>query len=186
MLEGLLGKANGNNDNKITVRDYDLAEVKKLTQGLFFEVIVASYMHFVNKAGKPLIIIPVMGLLNKIKNPMVQIHLMGYKAVGQLSRPFKAGFENMLAQAQSKAQEPKNSNTSDVNDIDVNDNNDDDKSNNDENVTNDDEINVDNGDYDDNSTNDNHDSTNNDDDIDNIINDDDKPDVDVIASSETQ
>ena len=117
---------------------------------------------------------------------MVQIHLMGYKAVGQLSRPFKAGIENMLAQAQSKAQEPKNSNTSDVNDIDVNHNNDDDKSNNDENFTNDDEINVDNGDYDDNSTNDNHDSTNNDDDIDNIINDDDKPDVDVIASSETQ
>lgn len=86
MLEGILGKSNNDNNNKISVRDYDLAEVKKLSQGLFFEIVAASYMHFINKAGKPLIIIPVMGLLNKIKSPMVQIHFMGYKAVGQLSR----------------------------------------------------------------------------------------------------
>jgi len=86
MLDGLLGKSNNNNDNKISIKDYDLAEVKKLSQGLFFEIIAASYMHFINKAGKPLIIIPVMGLLNKIKSPMIQIHFMGYKAVGQLSR----------------------------------------------------------------------------------------------------
>ena len=85
MLDGLLGKSS-NNDKKISVRDYDLAEVKKLSQGLFFEIAAASYMHFINKAGKPLIIIPVMGLLNKIKSPMIQIHFMGYKAVGQLSR----------------------------------------------------------------------------------------------------
>ena len=161
MLEGLLGKANSNNDNKITVREYDLAEVKKLSQGLFFEIIAASYMHFVNKAGKPLIIIPVMGLLNKIKSPIVQLHLMGYKAVGQLSRPFKAGFENMLAQAKAQSQ-AKDVDANNADDVENNDkaNNADDVENNDDN-RNDDVIDVDNGDdYDDNTTYEHHDSNN--------------------------
>lgn len=194
MLEGLLGKTNNNDGKKTTVRDYDLAEIKKLTQGLFFEIIAASYMHFVNKAGKPLIIIPVMGLLNKIKSPMVQIHLMKYKAVGQLKRPFKAGFENILAQAQA-AKTDTNTEIDSNNEIDTSNETDtnneieihNDNTNNNNNDDNDDSNNsdgsneIDNNDIsnDDNDNNSNTD-TNNDDDI--IANDN---DVDLIASSRT-
>jgi len=199
MLEGLLGKTNNNDGKKTTVRDYDLAEIKKLTQGLFFEIIAASYMHFVNKAGKPLIIIPVMGLLNKIKSPMVQIHLMKYKAVGQLKRPFKAGFENILAQAQAAKtdtnteidtnNEINSNNEIEISNDNANNNNNNDDSNNSDgsNEIDNNDTNIDDND-DNNSTTDNSTDTDaNDNDIDanhDDIDANDK-DVDLIASSRT-
>ena len=35
--------------NELTVRDYDLQELRKLSQAVFFETISASYLHFVTK-----------------------------------------------------------------------------------------------------------------------------------------
>ena len=60
-----------------TVRDFDTAKITEMSQGLLFEVLPALYMHFVKKAGGPLLLVPLMGVLNKIRSPMFRIHLLG-------------------------------------------------------------------------------------------------------------
>ena len=39
--------------------------------------VCASYLHFITKAVKPLLFMPLMGVMNKLQSQMVQIHLMG-------------------------------------------------------------------------------------------------------------
>lgn len=79
-----------------TVKDYDLVEVTQLSRGFLFEIATVTFMHFYAKAGKPLLFVPLMGITNKIKAPIVRIHLFGMKAVGSLARPFKSGLAKML------------------------------------------------------------------------------------------
>eukprot|EP01038_Epipyxis_sp_PR26KG_P008020 gene8020-10868_t len=88
---------NNNNEKKtITIKEYDIEQTKKLFSNNLFEVMVVSYLHFVNKSGAPLLLFPLMGIINKLKSPIIQIHLFGFKAVGDLVRPFKSSFERML------------------------------------------------------------------------------------------
>ena len=79
MILNSMGKNNNNgnsssnnstttaNKNEQTVRDYDLQELRKLSQAVFFETISASYLHFVTKACKPLLFMPLMGIMNKLQ-----------------------------------------------------------------------------------------------------------------------
>jgi len=39
--------------------------------------VCASYLHFITKAVKPLLFMPLMGVMNKLQSQMVQIHLLG-------------------------------------------------------------------------------------------------------------
>lgn len=93
---------------KMTIKEYDLGEVKKLFSGLIFEILAGSYLHFVNKNGAPLLMIPVMGLINKLKAPIIQLHILRFKAVGDLKRPFKTGFEKMIANQMNNAETQEN------------------------------------------------------------------------------
>jgi len=87
----------------LTAKEYDLAELSKLSSGIFFEVLSVTYMHFVSKAGKPLLFVPMTGIMNKFKAPIVQIHLFGAKPIGQLARPFKTGMETFLTSVAAAA-----------------------------------------------------------------------------------
>ena len=80
----------------VTVKDYDLGEVKKLAGSIFFEILSVTYMHFITKAGKPLLFVPLVGFLNKLKSPVFQVHILGFKPVGSLARPFQSGLEKMM------------------------------------------------------------------------------------------
>ena len=58
ILNNMGGNSNSNSNNnssanstknQLTVKDYDLQELRKLSQAVFFETISASYLHFVTK-----------------------------------------------------------------------------------------------------------------------------------------
>ena len=84
MILNSMGKNNNNssssnnsttnaNKNEQTVRDYDLQELRKLSQAVFFETISASYLHFITKACKPLLFMPLMGIMNKLQVTITRI-----------------------------------------------------------------------------------------------------------------
>eukprot|EP00428_Durinskia_dybowskii_P086475 CAMPEP_0170442132 /NCGR_PEP_ID=MMETSP0117_2-20130122/47256_1 /TAXON_ID=400756 /ORGANISM="Durinskia baltica, Strain CSIRO CS-38" /LENGTH=158 /DNA_ID=CAMNT_0010702703 /DNA_START=1 /DNA_END=474 /DNA_ORIENTATION=- len=98
MLSSLLslsGVMNGSGKS-ITIRAYDLEEVKKLSSAMLFELLAATYMYFIRKSTAQLLMIPLMGITGKLKSPIVQIHLFRMQPVGPLERPFKSGFQLML------------------------------------------------------------------------------------------
>lgn len=99
LLSGLLGGTNTNpnatkvqKSTTISIKDYDLKEINKLFGGVIFEILMVSYMHLVNKSGKQLIFIPLMGITNKLKSPILQLHLFKFKSFGLWERPFKSKF----------------------------------------------------------------------------------------------
>lgn len=53
---------------KLTVKEYDLQQLAKLQNELFCEVLSTTFLHFGSKAIKPLIFVPLMGLMNKVRN----------------------------------------------------------------------------------------------------------------------
>jgi len=59
----------------ITVKEHDLAEVAKLSSSVMMEMVSTSYMHFSKGAGKPLLFVPLMGIVNKLRAPVVQVHV---------------------------------------------------------------------------------------------------------------
>ena len=74
-----------------------MSKINELSTNIMFEVLSAAYMTFVNKAGSPLLLVPLMGIVNKIRSPMIRIHLLKQKAVGDLARPFKGGLEGLMS-----------------------------------------------------------------------------------------
>ena len=89
--------------NKMTVKEFDIMELKKLSNGLIFEILSVTYMHMITKVGKPLLFVPLMGMMNKFKSPVVQIHLFRFHAIGNLERPFKSQIEKMMSGMAAKA-----------------------------------------------------------------------------------
>lgn len=75
MITGGLQSATANNAANQTVREYDMSELNKLSTAVMFEILTVSYLHFVTKAGKPLLFIPLMGIMNKVGN-IVTVQLM--------------------------------------------------------------------------------------------------------------
>lgn len=74
-----------------------------MTNSNLFEVISAAYMHLVNKAGGPLLLVPLMGVLNKYRSPLIQVHLFNKRAVGPFARPFKSGLEAIVGSFTKRA-----------------------------------------------------------------------------------
>ncbi len=91
--------------NKMTIKEFDIMELKKLSNGLIFEILSVTYMHMITKVGKPLLFVPLMGMMNKFKSPIVQIHLFRFHAIGNLERPFKSQIEKMMSGMAAKANE---------------------------------------------------------------------------------
>ncbi|KJA16395.1 hypothetical protein HYPSUDRAFT_147815 [Hypholoma sublateritium FD-334 SS-4] len=72
-----------------TIRDYDLAETKKLLRSVYMGVAMMGVMHIYFHFTQPLFIQGLMGLKNIYDAPLVSIHLLGKPAVDSLARPFK-------------------------------------------------------------------------------------------------
>jgi hypothetical protein len=109
---GLGDKVGGNEvgagdqqQSKTTIKEFDIMELKKLSNGLIFEILSVTYMHMITKVGKPLLFVPLMGMMNKFKSPIVQIHLFRFHAIGNLERPFKSQIEKMMSGMAAKANE---------------------------------------------------------------------------------
>eukprot|EP01039_Chlorochromonas_danica_P005205 gene5204-5736_t len=98
-LAGLLGSAlgggggAGGEEKKVKVYEYDSQENYKLYQKLFFEILTTSVMHFVFKRHSSLLIVPLMGIANRLKEPLILIHFFRFKPFGSLARPFKSAME---------------------------------------------------------------------------------------------
>ena len=105
-ISGPIGEilANGNGGQsdvktekpKQTVKEYDLQQLAKLQNELFCEVISTTFLHFVSKAHKPLLLVPIMGIINKVQANLVQIHIFGKRAIGALKRPFTLSIQALL------------------------------------------------------------------------------------------
>jgi Phosphate transport (Pho88) len=90
------GPAEGAETPKQTIKEYDLQQLAKLQNELFCEVISTTFLHFISKAHKPLLLVPIMGVMNKLQANLVQIHINGKRAVGALKRPFHSSLEALF------------------------------------------------------------------------------------------
>lgn len=73
-----------------TVRDYDLEKNKEFLKSTFSSVAFIAVLHFYLGINQPLLIQSILPIKNTYHQPIVQIHLLGKKAVGHLERPFKS------------------------------------------------------------------------------------------------
>lgn len=94
-----------------SVMDYDLEEASKMLKSLIFEVGVIAVVHGLLKYNSPILLFPLMQLSSKLQNPLVQIHLLGFKAVETLQRPFQNGFERFLSSIQPAEDSNKSADT---------------------------------------------------------------------------
>jgi hypothetical protein len=80
-----------------TVHAYDLQQLQALYKGQLMGVGVMAVMHLYFKYTNPLLIQSVIPLTGAFEGNLVKIHLLGYPAVGDLKRPWKAaaGFMGM-------------------------------------------------------------------------------------------
>ena len=90
------GPTDGPETPKQTIKEYDLQQLAKLQNELFCEVISTTFLHFISKAHKPLLLVPIMGVMNKLQANLVQIHINGKRAVGALKRPFHSSLEALF------------------------------------------------------------------------------------------
>lgn len=108
-LAGLLGSALGGGgageEKKVKVYEYDSQENYKLYQKLFFEILTTSVMHFVFKRHSSLLIVPLMGIANRLKEPLILIHFFRFKPFGSLARPFKSAMEMAMEDLVLKQEE---------------------------------------------------------------------------------
>lgn len=73
-----------------TVHAYDLEQVQQALKGVLQGLGMMGFMHLYLKYTQPLIMQSIMPLKSALDNKVVQIHLLGRKAEGDLVRPFKA------------------------------------------------------------------------------------------------
>lgn len=95
---------------RMSIHDYDLAEVQKNLNQVFSGLVIMSGLHFWFKFTQPLIFQSLLPWKNFFTMPVVQIRLFGFKAEGSLARPWKAPnpFGDLMGQMdESSAQEKK-------------------------------------------------------------------------------
>lgn len=85
-----------------TVRQHDNQHNERIYQSLLMELAIATILHFVFKRHSVLLMIPLMGVLKRLQEPLVLIHFFRLQPVGSLQRPFKSSIEIMLSQMTDK------------------------------------------------------------------------------------
>lgn len=92
---GSADKAESDDDEVLTVKKHDLKAIAELNRSILFEMVAAIYLHF-TQSYKFMLMLPMMGAVSKLKNPIVMLHLYGMHAVGELERPFKNPMQKMM------------------------------------------------------------------------------------------
>ncbi|CAG8506593.1 527_t:CDS:2, partial [Scutellospora calospora] len=81
--------------------DYDLGKLQELLKQTFVGIALMTVLHFWFEFTQPLFIQSILPLKILYENPLVQIHLFGKPAEGDLKRPFKtAGLLGNLVESQ--------------------------------------------------------------------------------------
>ena len=87
----------------VTTMQYDLKEAAKLFGGILPELLVMILVNMIfGKGYILLLLLPMMGITNILKSPIVKIHLFGFRPVGVLKRPFATQWDAMFAAANEK------------------------------------------------------------------------------------
>ncbi|CAG8619888.1 3015_t:CDS:2, partial [Cetraspora pellucida] len=82
-------------------RDYDLGKLQELLKQTIIGIIFMMILHLWFEFTQPLFIQSILPLKTTYENPIVQIHLLGKPAEGDLKRPFKTtGLFGNLAESQ--------------------------------------------------------------------------------------
>ncbi|KAK4700201.1 hypothetical protein P7C70_g6046, partial [Phenoliferia sp. Uapishka_3] len=72
-----------------TNRDYDLGETSKAVRGLLIGVAIMAAMHLYMKYTQPLFMQGILPLKSLYESKVLQIHILGRPATGDLKRPFE-------------------------------------------------------------------------------------------------
>ena len=73
-----------------TVYEYDTTQLKALYKAQMMGVAMMGAMHLYFKYTNPLVIQSIIPVKGAFEGNLVKIHLLGYPAVGDLKRPWKA------------------------------------------------------------------------------------------------
>ncbi|CAH6722302.1 SRP-independent targeting protein 3 [[Candida] jaroonii] len=73
-----------------TVKEYDLKQIDTQIRGIFQSLAMMGFMHLYLKYTNPLVMQSISGIKGALESNIVQIHLFGAPATGDLKRPFKA------------------------------------------------------------------------------------------------
>lgn len=73
-----------------TVKEYDLKQVDTQIKGIFQSLAMMGFMHLYLKYTNPLVMQSISGIKGALESNIVQIHLFGTPATGDLKRPFKS------------------------------------------------------------------------------------------------
>ncbi|KAK9383536.1 inorganic phosphate transporter Pho88 [Kockiozyma suomiensis] len=73
-----------------TVKEYDLQQITTAIRSSLFGIVVLVFMHFKLGYTNPLVMQSILPLKSLYEQKIVQIHVFGKPAVGDLKRPFKA------------------------------------------------------------------------------------------------
>ncbi|KAH3679149.1 hypothetical protein WICMUC_001160 [Wickerhamomyces mucosus] len=73
-----------------TVKEYDLEQVQSAIKGVFTTLAMMGFMHLYMKYTNPLVMQSISPVKSAFESNIVQIHLFGKPASGDLKRPFKA------------------------------------------------------------------------------------------------
>ncbi|MBW0508293.1 hypothetical protein O181_048008 [Austropuccinia psidii MF-1] len=74
-----------------TIRDYDLSQTSTAIRSVLMGVLMMMFLHLYMKYDAPLFLQSLMPLKAVYENKVVQIHVLGSPATGDLKRPFKTG-----------------------------------------------------------------------------------------------
>lgn len=73
-----------------TVKEYDIKQLNSAIRGVFTGIAMMGFMHIYMKYTNPLLLQSIMPIKSAIEQNIVQIHVFGKPAIGDLKRPFKA------------------------------------------------------------------------------------------------
>ncbi|KAK9477459.1 inorganic phosphate transporter Pho88 [Lipomyces japonicus] len=83
----------GSSERKLTtttVKDYDLQQVSSAVRSSFTGIAILLFMHFKLGYTNPLVMQSILPIKSLFEQKVVQIHLFGKPATGDLKRPFQA------------------------------------------------------------------------------------------------
>lgn len=88
-----------------TVQAYDAQQIKAAFRSQLMGIGMMGFMHIYMKYTNPLVIQSIIPFKSAIEANLVQIHLFGKPAIGDLKRPFKqaAGFMSSLQGATTQS-----------------------------------------------------------------------------------
>ncbi|KAK9844425.1 hypothetical protein WJX74_002284 [Apatococcus lobatus] len=84
-----------NTEHTVSIKAYDQIELKKLAGKLATGTIFIGGLYLWKQFTQPLVIQPIMSVVQLYESPLVQIHMLGRAAEGPNARPFKE--DNPLA-----------------------------------------------------------------------------------------